>query len=148
MDRRSSEKLPRSIVRDGIEICDDEQLANVFNDYFSNVPLQLDENVPPSNIDPLYYVNPNIASTLNELTPCNPIEVATIINDLKITRENKNSIPIRLLKANKNVLSVVISHMINLTFTLGTFPSSLKFGIISPIFKKKVKQMMLAAIGL
>ena len=137
MDRRSSEKLPKSVMRNNIEIFDDKYVANIFNDYFSNIPLQLDENVPFSNLDPLHFINPNLVSTLNNLSPCNPIEVGLIINNLKITRENKNSIPIRLLKANKDVLSVVICHMINQSFTMGTFPSSLKLGIISPIYKKK-----------
>ena len=137
MDRRSSEKLPKSIVRNGVEIHDDETMANIFNDYLSNLPLQLDRDVPLSNLDPLHFVNPNIASTLVNFSHCTPTEISDIINNLKITREGKNSVPIKLIKANKSVLSVVICHMINQAFSMGTFPRLLKIGIIVPIFKKK-----------
>ena len=137
MNRRCSENLPNGIMRNDIEVVDEKEMANVFNDYFSSLPLQLDENVPSSNLDPLHFVNSNVVNTLHNLSPCTPLEISDIINNLKITRENKNSIPIKLLKANKDVLSVVISHMINQAFTLGVFPRSLKSGIIVPIFKKK-----------
>ena len=137
MNRRCSERLPKGILRDGIEISDDETMANIFNDYFSNLPLQLDRNVQSSNMDPLQFVNPNVTSVLENFSNCTPIEISTIIKDLKITREGKNSIPIKLLKANRSVLSVVISHMINQAFLIGTFPKSLKIGTIVPIFKNK-----------
>ena len=116
MDRRCSEKLPKSILRNGIEISDDETVANIFNEYFSNLPLQLDENVQVSNMNPLHFINPNVSSTLENFAHCTPLEISTIINDLKSTREGKNSVPINLLKANRSVLSVVISHMINQAF--------------------------------
>ena len=60
MNRRCSEKLPNGLMRNGIEVVDDEEMANCFNDYFSSLPLQLDQNVPSSNLDPLNFVNPNI----------------------------------------------------------------------------------------
>ena len=137
MDRVNCDKLPKSLLGNNIEICDDELMANVFNDYFANVPLQLDDNVSPSIYDPLHFVNPSVENVLNSFTPCNSIEVKIIIENLKITKENKNSMPIRLLKDNKNVLSVVISHMINQSLRMGIFPSSLKRGVITPIFKKR-----------
>ena len=124
-------------MKNGIEIVDDVEMANFFNDYFSSLPLQLDQNVPSTNLDPLHFVNPNVVTTLDNLSPCNPLEISDIIKKMKITRENKNSVPIKLLQANKEVLSVVISHMINQAFTSGIFPRSLKSGIITPIFKKK-----------
>ena len=70
---------------------------------------------------------------MDNYTPCDPIEVKNIIENLKITKENKNSMPIRLLKDNKNVLAVVISHMINQSLRMGIFPNSLKRGVVIPI---------------
>ena len=58
-------------------------MANLFNEYFANVPLQLDDNVSPSIYDSLHFVNPSVENVLNSFTPCNSIEVKIIIENLK-----------------------------------------------------------------
>ena len=97
----------------------------------------MDAQVPLTSQDPLHFVNPNLDSFLTRFEPCSPTEIWSIIKDLKNTKENKDTAPIKLIKANSVTLSVVISRMINHAMELGIFPNPLKIGTISPIFKKR-----------
>ena len=57
------------------------------------------------------------------------------ISNLKVTKENKDSIPIRQLVANKDALSPTICNLVNLSMSVGIFLDSLKTAKILPIFK-------------
>ena len=136
MNRQSKDRSPGCILEGSREIYEDEEIANVFNNYFTNVPLELDENVPNTYLNPLHFINTDLNSSLVNFEPCTPIEVSSIMGNLKITKQDKNSVPIRLMLANRDVLSIVISDMINQAMRDGMFPSSLKIAKIIPIYKK------------
>ena len=137
MNRKIKDKVPNSMNFNGNLINDDLEISNSFNRFFANIPLDLDAQVPLSSQDPLHFVNPNRNSFLTRFEPCSPTEIWSIIKDLKNTKENKDTAPIKLIKANSVTLSVVISRMINHAMELGIFPNPLKIGTISPIFKKR-----------
>ena len=44
------------LAEDGAEVNDSLNLANIFNDYFSNIARDLDRNIPRGSINPLTYV--------------------------------------------------------------------------------------------
>ena len=117
------------------EIHDDKGIADLFNNYFTNIPLTLDSMIPNSSIDPTSFISVNLQSYLSEFQPCTPFEVSSIISNLKITKENKNSVPINLIIVNKDLLSVVISNMINHAMTQCVFPDCLKVARIVPVLK-------------
>ena len=136
MNREAKGSSPKSIITNNIEVCDDKHIADSFSDYFYNVPLELDSNVPDSNLDPLQFVNIDLNSHLFDFEPCTPDEVSSIISNMKITKQNKNSIPIRLFVANRDILSVGICDLINQSLSMGVFPNILKVAKIIPIHKK------------
>ena len=53
---------------------------------------------------------------------------------------NKSSqldyIPTSLLKSSADIFSILISHLVNLSFTQAAFPSKFKLALISPLLKK------------
>ena len=130
-----SSKIIKSILWNGIEYSADLDIAEIFNKYFSQVAVQLDESLPISNIDPLSYVSNSISSSLF-LRPSDPYECASIIRDIKVTKQGKDEVPIKLFIENRSFLSVIVSQMINQSMCLGIFPESLKFAYLTPIFKK------------
>ena len=136
MNRQIKDKSPNCILQGSREVYEDEEKANIFNNYFANVPLELDANVPNSNLNPLQFINIELNSSLENFEPCTPTEVSSIMEKLKITKQDKNSVPIKLMLANRDVLSIVISDMINQAMRDGMFPSSLKIAKIIPIYKK------------
>ena len=46
------------INANGDKIAGDKNIANEFNKYFSEIGKKLGEEIPCSDIDPLYFVNP------------------------------------------------------------------------------------------
>ena len=134
MNRTTNRRFLKMLIFNGIEFTETIDIANAFSEHFYSIPIQLDANVPPSNIDPCNNINFSFHSPFS-LSPCFPDEISYIIGNLKVTKENKNSIPIRQLVANKDALSPTICNLVNLSMLGGIFPDSLKIAKIIPIFK-------------
>ena len=67
---------------------------------------------------------------------CTLSEIEYIISNLKLTKQVKDHVPIRLLIENRNLLSSVICDMVNRSMMEGRFPDSLKIAKIIPVYKK------------
>ena len=134
LSNRKISSLDRVIYRNA-EYTEQSDIARIFNDYFSNVAIELQSRLPPSQIDPLASMNPSNPHTLL-LNPITPDECSLIITHLKLTKQSINEIPVRLLKIFHHHLLVPICDLINTCFSLGIFPDSLKSAIVIPIHKK------------
>ena len=71
------------------EVHDDKKIAELFSNYFANIPLRLDSMIPDSSIDPTCFISVNLHSYLSEFNPCTPNEVSLTISNLKLTKEKK-----------------------------------------------------------
>ena len=69
------------------------------------------------------------------MTPICPIEVNTVIDDLKNNGNKVNTISTTVLVESKHIITPVVCHLINLFVQQGYFPEKLKKGCITPIFK-------------
>ena len=132
----SSRKSPPSrIIHDNVEIINNEDIAEVFNSYFSEIPIILNSNLPSSNLDPLSFVKPNTKSSMH-LWRATAAECTQIIKSLKNTKVSPESLPVFLLKENAEILAPIIRNIINRCFSSGIFPDLLKIALITPVFKK------------
>ena len=86
---RSNKKSIKFILTDYGEIFYELGMAEIFNRYFASVPLNLDSNVPRSNLDPISFIHNNITSYLFDFDPCTPTEVSAIMSETKITKVDK-----------------------------------------------------------
>ena len=116
-------------------------ICEKFSEYFSNIPLQLNQNIPSSSFNPLSAV-PLCNHAPLVLDLCTPNECALIIKNLKNTKQGINSVPIEFLKNNSDTLSVIFSNCINLCMNEGFFPDILKIAKIIPILKKGDPRIM------
>ena len=105
----------------GVEMRDASAVASVFSDYFVNVITQLNSIIPEATVDPLSYINIAIDSTLYNFEPCTPIEISNILQNLKQSKQNKNSIPIKLLIENRDLISIHVCSLINQSMINGVF---------------------------
>ena len=80
------QKPIKSIILNNIEITNNSEIAEIFNDYFHNVPIELESNLPPSTINPLVYLGENSYSSMF-MTPVTESECLSIISRLKIQRK-------------------------------------------------------------
>ena len=129
----------KSLITNGIEYSGDSTLANMFNNFFSNIATQLDGNLPTNNIDPLKYIKANYCSSLY-LNPVTAKECGEVIEGLNMTLYDKNTMSVRTLKGHKNTISPILAKLINKCFSAAVFPDILKFAIITPILKKDDKR--------
>lgn len=118
------------------EICDNEEKANIFNNFFTNIGQKMLEKIETVNELPNdFIVNKHIASSIY-LVPVTKTEVIEIINTLK----NKSSpgpdgIDVYVIKNVVNHISAPLVHLINLSFTTGILPKQWKESVVSPVYK-------------
>ena len=127
-------KIISQITSNGQEITSPEIISEIFNDYFNNIALNLASNIPTTDLNPLHYVPFNENSFF--MRPVSNNECIVIIENLKNTKSDFNTFPVYLLKIFRYILAPIICKLVNLSFTNGIFPSSLKSSIIVPIHKK------------
>ena len=125
-----------SLNINGILSSNNKEVADCFNQYFSNISTSIRSKLPyTSKKFKSYLLNSNPDSVY--LTPTSALEVLNCINSFP---RNKGmgpySIPIKILQLLGPDISVILSNLINLSFTSGSFPSKLKLARITPVLKK------------
>jgi hypothetical protein len=114
------------------ELHDPNDIANYFNDYFINLTSTIDISVDESLLGNIDVNNSSIF-----LYPTDIYEIYKIINSLKPTNSTGyDNVSTRIVKLVKAEIAPVLSYLINLSFTSGSFPDTLKTSIIKPILKK------------
>lgn len=125
------------------DVCFEAVSADTLNNYFSTVGQKAADKINQRDISGTSSHTPtprvdHIHSHSFFLNPVDRYEVASLISDLKNTSScGKDGITVRFLKGCSNFLSDPLSHIINLSFTCGYFPSQLKNAIVTPIYKNK-----------
>ena len=121
------------VNEDNIDI-EENDIPNKFINYYSNIPLNLIANIPPSHRNAASYLQNRINKNFT-ISPICPIEVNTIIDNLKDNGNKVNTISTSVLVESKHIITPIICHLINLFVQQGYFPEHLKLGCITPIFK-------------
>ena len=122
------------LVDDDNNNVEETDIPNKFIDYYSNISNSLINNIPSTQRNAASYLQNRIDKTF-KMTPICPIEVSTIIDNLKDNGNNVNIIATSVLVESKHIITPVICHLIDLFVLQGYFPERLKLGCITPIFK-------------
>ena len=111
--------------------------ANALNDFFVNIGTTIEAKIPTSKTSYSSYLKtPNTKSIF--LKKCDITEVIDIVNNLQISKScGPNSISTSLLKITIEILSPIITVLINMSFSEGLFHDLLKVANICPIYKNK-----------
>jgi hypothetical protein len=104
---------------------DKKMIANAFNDFFTEIGENLDKKIPASATDPVSFIKKSFTINIF-LAPTNPEEIAKIITNLRNCAVGWDNFPADILKDNKELMSDLLSHMINLSINKGVFPTELK----------------------
>ena len=140
---RSKKVYPKVSLEDDDENeINESEIPSKFVNYFTSIASKLTAEIPPTRHNAASYLTNRNDHTLI-LTPISPIEVNTIIDDLKDNGNKVNTIATSVLVESKHIVTPIICHLINLFVQQGYFPDNLKLGCITPIFKngdkKKIK---------
>ncbi|XP_057295684.1 uncharacterized protein LOC130624132 [Hydractinia symbiolongicarpus] len=111
-------------------------ISNSFNSYFSSIADKLRKSIPPSfKHFSSYLKNPTANSIF--FRPTNDLEVLDCISLFdKKKSTGPFSIPYQVLLPTKKLFAVPIAKLINLSFSTGIYPSSLKIAKVIPVYKK------------
>ena len=126
------------IIAENIEYVNNDELADLFIQYYSKIPHDLSNELSQSPIDPITYLNSSPISSMY-LYPASVTECLSFISDLRNTKLSRDEMPICLLKENSAVLAPVICYLINQCFSSGKFPNILKLAVVTPIHKGGAK---------
>jgi len=124
------------INKNGTLLTDPSDIANEFNDFFTNIGLKISESVKPTNIKPEHYM-PQLDNIANmDLGTTSQTHICDIIKSL----HPKNSCDIdgistKLLKDLAIEISYPLAHIFKLSLENGVFPARLKSSRTVPIFK-------------
>ena len=106
------------------------QIPNILNKHFASVGTRLASKFPPSPKHHLDYVSKCIFEQVfpDEIRS----EILSIPNDKSY---GLYSSPTKLLKLSSSIIAPVLSELLNISIKSGSYPSKLKIGKITPIFK-------------
>ena len=113
-------------------------MAEAFNKYFVDIAPNLDNNIPPTYINPLDFLRGDYPTSMS-VPPVLPQDVVRVISSLKNKKSNTKEVSVSLLKANKEQIAVPLSILFNQSVEKDTFPQSLKHATVIPIYKKGPK---------
>jgi hypothetical protein len=139
INRRKVKKQKIDSISIGGQLSTDPQeIADFFNNYFSNIGTTLDKKIPVNNKDPTSYIPSNSNASIF-LRPCTKEELLKYITNLRNCAAGWDQVPSSLLQENQLVIAECLVHIINLSLIQGIFPNELKVAILVPIYKAGTK---------
>ena len=121
------------IIHNNAPVNDDE-IPNAFVEYFTSIAQKLTTQLPTSPNTVSHYLKDRIYEPFL-MMPVNSNEVLNAISNLKNNGKGANTISTITLKNNKHTLSEILAHVFNNCISDGYFPTELKEGCITPIYK-------------
>lgn len=139
--KNSKFNLPNDLINtiqaDNRKINNPQLIADKFNAYF------IDKIIPipgPRKKSTAHILNKQKSMFM---APCQPMQILNIIKSLKNTNSvGYDEISTKIIKHVADLISVHLSHILNLCISHGVFPDLLKVSIVKPVFKKGDKQQM------
>ena len=121
-------------------LTDKKSIANKFNNYFRNLAATLNEDIPKHHIGSENFKKFLPKSEQSSLF-LNDTEVNEVIDIIKEFSNDKSSdFPIVVVKhCAPIIIAPKLSRLYNSCMLSGSFPDDLKFGIITPVYKKGQK---------
>ncbi len=127
--------LPKYFIKENNKITNDENIADGFNDFFTNIGPRLAEKINGSNKHFKEYLDKNTINSIY-LDPASNEEILGIVSNLN----NKHSLDKDGINAStvKTIITAVlepIKHICNLSLSSGIFPDEMKVAKVIPLYK-------------
>lgn len=123
-----------------------ETIANSFNLFFKEAPIEIAKNIPKNAINNNLYKScyPNLKNKKLLLFPFQEEEFYILIMSKLKNKKSSGADDIPSFVVREVLAEIVypMTFLINLSFCIGRFPSSLKTGKIIPIYKKDDVHLM------
>lgn len=126
-----------SFICNGKYITNENEIANCFNDFFVNEPVNICKNLPVVDKDKFKdYLNERIPTSF-ALFPTTVSEILNISKNLhKTWSTDIDGIPMHIFIESVQYVVQPLVMIINVSFEKGIFPDLLKIAKVLPLFKK------------
>ena len=123
-----------------------KKVAEYFNDYFTSIASSLVEKLPPCSgrfgDDPVidFYQNQNVSHNTFDLVSVTVDQVSSILNSIIASKATGlDDLPASFIKGGSSVIANPLTHIVNLSITIGTIPDDMKVARVVPLYNKKSK---------
>lgn len=141
---KSKDKMKAIFIIDNERIINRRLIAHKFNTYFANLAKNLNNEAykgkPHSEYPDFQDYIPTFFNKSIFLEDCSADEIMDIIKNFE--NGKASDIPVSIIKRTSFMISPMLSHLYNNCMESGVFPSCLKVGKITPIFKKGDRQLL------
>ena len=140
---KSKRSIKPNFLVDGVLVLQRRIIAKKFNEHFASLATKLNETTCNERQNTPISFNHYMPSPLPNsifLDDCTEYEVGQIISELE--NGKSSDFPIRLIKKLSHILTPVLTAQFNNAMSNGTFPSILKVGKITPVYKKDDEQLL------
>ena len=138
VSKKSSTKINK-IIHENQHITENKGIADTINNFYTGIGSSIEAKIPQSKKSFQEYLgNSNFSSIC--LDECTLEEISKLINNINVSKScGPFSIPTKLLKEFSNVLSPVLTVIVNKSIKEGVFPKLLKYALVCPFYKKADK---------
>jgi hypothetical protein len=134
--RKSCSNKIEKIISNGMEIRDENKMADEFNNFFSTVGKKISDSVERISTDPMSYLDDGKIYPNMEFDHIGSSFLCDIINDFVPKKSlDLDGISMSLVKYISTSISVPLAHVFSLSLSTGVFPELLKISRVVPIFK-------------
>ena len=127
--------FPSSLYDTTGKIYKQTEIPNGFNRFFTSIAIDLEKDIPVSDVDPVKYLPESEYESFGEHLTTTSKEVSSAIKSLNQVGGGFDGISTNLLlETYKDILNH-LTHLFNLCLKQGIFPEKLKHAIITPIYK-------------
>ena len=132
---------PTSLVDQGTVTTDNEQIAEIMNNFFVTKVEKIKENIPKEDIDPMELTDMWLSDKDVGALALSPVTEETVENILKRLQNSnaagEDDISTTVLKKLSTTVSRYFKHIINQSFITCRFPDRWKEACVTPLFKGK-----------
>lgn len=122
------------LENNGNKTCNNLEVCEIFNEYFSSIGENLAKSIPKNNLNPLSTVTP-VQRTIF-LKPTNEVEVTSLIKELNTKKScGPDNLPATIIQNNFHVFSKIFAELFNKMLRKGEYPDCLKVARVVPVFK-------------
>ena len=126
------------ISDDGNIVTEPGKIANIFNNFFTDIGPKLAKDLPEHNQIPESYVKP--LNTIFSFQLVTETDVSKLLYTIKTNKATGHDrISAKLLKDGADVIAKSLSTIFNKSILSGSFPDDMKIAIVSPIYKSDCK---------
>ena len=134
LKRNRKSKSQAEFIYENHVICDTDEIANHFNDYFINIARTLSQRIQPTHSFNNYLNNNSMLRF--KFQPVDQNHISQLIDKLKNKASyGHDNISTKLIKSAKKVLTKPLTLLVNQMLNSGQFPSELKISRVKPLFK-------------